>query len=411
MQDAKRRLYWQCLFHGNPILPLKSTQSSSRPPLGRVASELAFRSSVIAFSKRCWHLELIGRDLLPPGPCFIYGNHSNNYDPFIYNAFTELGQSTAGVMTMEYLRSGLLARLFTAAGIVGTEKRVPEPHLIRKLWKMIEQKRRIVIFPEGGRRWHGRPDPWIESTAKVFMRLGVPVYPVTINGSYVGWPRWATYPRPAHIKVEVHPAADFSDKPSLEVALQRLKKPISFDENVVSEEIKPKRAFRPIAGVTKLLYRDPFTGEFGGLVETGSNRLEQKNGNESWIMNPDSSLVHNPSGELILTADMYDTIRNMEFSTPQETAVVANLADVQVFKNDVPVFKARRSSVQLYRDRIEMAGGVRIPLEDVLYTGLERNDKIWILTSSQRVIAEFKYGGSVRAWQDILNRLIPDLNC
>ncbi|MBT3449870.1 MAG: 1-acyl-sn-glycerol-3-phosphate acyltransferase [Bacteroidetes Order II. Incertae sedis bacterium] len=390
---------------------MKSTPSSPHPPFGRVASELAFRSSVIAFSKRCWHLELIGDQYLPPGPCFIYGNHSNNYDPFIYNAFTELGQSTAGVMTMEYLRSGVLSRLFTAAGIVGTEKRVPEPHLIRKIWKMIEQKRRIVIFPEGGRRWHGRPDPWIESTAKVFMRLGVPVYPVVINGSYVGWPRWATYPRPAHIKVEVHPAIDFSDNPTLESSLDRLKKPISKDENVVSEAVKPKRAFRPISGVTKLLYRDPYTGHFGGLIEQGANRLVQRHGDQSWTMNPDSSLIHDQTGKRVLTADMYESIRTLPFTAANQEALLSNVADVQIIENDQIVRAYRRERISIFKDHLAMAQGFRIPLDEVQYTGLERNNKIWILTPSKRVIATFKYEGSVRAWQDILNRIIPELNC
>lgn len=131
---------------------------------------------------------------LPAGPCFIYGNHSGNYDPFIYNAFTKLGQATTGVMTMEYLESGPIASLFKAVGIQGTRKRVPEPHLIRRIYAMLNAGRSVVIFPEGGRRWDGRPAPWIESTAKLFMRAGVPVYPVEIIGSYVAWPRWAPWP-------------------------------------------------------------------------------------------------------------------------------------------------------------------------------------------------------------------------
>ncbi len=160
-------------------------------------------------------------------------------------------------MTMEYLESGPIAKLFQAAGIVGTRKRVPEPHLIRRIMRMLDAGRRVVIFPEGGRRWDGRPAPWIDSTAKLFMRAGAPVYPVEIIGSYVGWPRWAPWPRPAHIKLKVHPAVDFSDNPTLKTALDRLKSPISADENVVPEDIRPAWAWRPASGIDRLLYRDP----------------------------------------------------------------------------------------------------------------------------------------------------------
>ena len=54
----------------------------------------------------------------------------------------------------------------TEIGLIPTRKHVPEPHLIRKIYKKVENKEAIVIYPEGGRRWDGRPLPWIESTAK-----------------------------------------------------------------------------------------------------------------------------------------------------------------------------------------------------------------------------------------------------
>ena len=145
-QDAKTKVYWQSFTQ----LRGQLSKTSPSPPVRQVAAELAFRSTLVSFCRLYWDLELMDGAELPAGPCFIYGNHSGNYDPFIYNAFTKLGQATAGVMTMEYLESGPIASLFKAVGIQGTRKRVPEPHLIRRIYAMLNAGRRVVIFPEGG---------------------------------------------------------------------------------------------------------------------------------------------------------------------------------------------------------------------------------------------------------------------
>lgn len=381
--------------------------SSSR----QISAELVFRSTLIAFSKAMWDLSEAHEGYLPKGPCFIYGNHSNNYDPFILNAFTELGHCTAGVMTKHYLDKGPIAALFKASGIVGTEKRVPEPHLIRKIWKMADEGRRIVIFPEGGRRWDGRPAPWIESTAKLFMRMGIPVYPVQIHGSYVAWPRWATFPRPAHIRLTVCPPMDFSDKPTLEEGLKRLKNPISFDENEVDQAIAPKWAYRPAAGLSKLLYRDPETGEFGGLEESGSSILRAKTGIDSWNVMPDSRLVHTQTGEITLTGDFYDRIRYLPLDDGKLKPILRCKARVLSESRDGKTKDSQTQGVSLFHDRIEFSSGKKLGLEAILYTGLEKSDTIWILTEEEKLHVVLKYGGSVLAWQDVLNRIIPGLNC
>jgi len=380
------------------------------PPLPHLASELAFKSTIVALSRAMWDLEMVGREVLPPGPCFLYGNHSNNYDPFILNAFTELGQGTAGVMTMEYLRSGILASMFSAAGIVGTQKRVPEPHLIRSIWRMADAGRRIVIFPEGGRRWDGRPAPWIESTAKLFMKMGIPVYPIQIVGSYVGWPRWASFPRPARIQLKVCPAIDFSDRPTLETGLERLKRPISGDENTVDEATRPAWAFRPVAGVSKLLYRDPWTGEFGGLEEVGARTLRQRSGERSWTMQPDSTLIDNRSGERLLTGDLYALIRDLPLSPASSQPILRSQARVYFRTKDGIQSASSIQQVALWPDHISFSDGLSVPFERILYTGLEKNDKIWIMTSGFTCNIILPAGNSVLAWQDVLKQCIPDLN-
>lgn len=399
-QDAKTQLYWQSLLTSTKDLssPLR------HPPFGRVASELAFRSTLIAYSRATWQLDSLNELELPPGPCFVYGNHSNNYDPFIYNAFTRLGESTAGVMTMEYLESGPVASLFKAAGIVGTRKRVPEPHLIRRIYRMLDEGRRVVIFPEGGRRWDGRPAPWIESTAKLFMRAGAPVYPVEIIGSYVGWPRWAPWPRPARIHLKVHPALDFTDRPTLEEGLRRLKAPIGADETVVDPEVRPAWAWRPAVGIDRLLYRDAETGAFGGWKVDGGWHVTSNAGKRRWKVLPDSRLTEG-HGEPVSTADLYAELRSLPLPSNSSRPLLVQNARTWMSGTNPDT---RQQDLQLFHDRVQW-GQQTLPLENVQYMGLERSDRLWLLSGRKQYNAWFP-DGSVLAWYDTLGRLAPHIN-
>jgi len=402
--------------------PNASPVSPIVPPLKQIVAELAFRSTLVPFSQAFWDLQLVDGHELPPGPCFIYGNHSGNYDPFIYNAFTRLGQATAGVMTMEYLESGPIASLFRAVGIEGTRKRMPEPHLIRSIYKMLDAGRRIVIFPEGGRRWDGRPAPWIESTAKLFMRAGAPVYPVEIIGSYVAWPRWASWPRPAHIKVKVHDAVDLSGPLTLDEGLARLKAPIASDETMVPQAVRPGWAFRPADGIDKLLYRDPVTGEFGGVRVKGGRFVTMTGYPEPLRVLPDSRLHVAPGEPPLSTADLYDRIRSLPLPEQASGTVLSSSASTWIIRlpgqaagRDAesslePSGKTRPAThaLSLYRDRIEW-GDTTIPLEKVLYMGIERNDRLWLVSDGVQRYAHFSQG-SVLAWYDTISRLAPHIN-
>ncbi|HMB89506.1 MAG TPA: 1-acyl-sn-glycerol-3-phosphate acyltransferase, partial [Rhodothermales bacterium] len=116
-------------------------------------SEWILRHTIIPFIKALWRPTLVDNGCFPEGPCFIYGNHSNNLDPFILNVFTRNGDPTSGVMTQEYLKKGAIGWLMRGIGLLGTRKQVPEPHLIKKIYQRLDAGRAVVIYPEGGRRW------------------------------------------------------------------------------------------------------------------------------------------------------------------------------------------------------------------------------------------------------------------
>lgn len=373
------------------------------------ASEVALRSTLVAWSKWFWQLELRNPDALPEGPCFIYGNHSHNLDPFFLNAFMPWGRSTAGIMTLEYFRHPLLAAALRSVHLFPTRKTVPEPHLIRTIYRLLEEKKIIVIYPEGGRRWDGRPKPWQPSTAKIFVKAGVPVYPVRTHGSYVGWPRWATYPRRARIQIEIGEPLQFDRRTPLDEALPQLKAPIAFDENRVSNAVRPTWAFRPAAGIHKLLYADPFTGDAMPLTTDDGCYVTNHAQTVRLRMQPDSSLLDERSGEVYYTGDLYEEIRARALHPLPDGALLRTTVHVHI-ENEFPtLIPLGLVAAALFPDHLHLPGvdavGERIPLTDIPFWGIEKDCKLQLTLPERMVQLSFRGAGSALQWQDALRRL------
>lgn len=372
-----------------------------------LTSEVLLRSAVAPVIHGLWRTRIDRENFdQAQGPCFLYGNHSNNLDAFIFNVFRPFGGVSSGVLTAEYMRGGLVTWALKGVGLLATRKRVPEPHLIPRIMRLLDAGRMVFIYPEGGRRWDGRPAPWIEATAKLFARVGVPVYPIVTHGSYVAWPRWATYPRPAHLRVEVRPPVPVDRSLPLQENLRRLAEPISADENVVPDDIRPRWAFRPADGIGRLLYRDPTTGENGGLFTPDGERIQNRSGSVRWRMLPDSRILDERSGEILLTGDLYRTIRQMDPEPDADGCLMGASVDHYTGSLQGALTRVGPARIRLFESHLEIAGHAHrqaIPIESILYSGLERNSK-WEITLRDSILRfDFTGKGSALQWDDYLS--------
>lgn len=375
-----------------------------------LGSEVLLRLTVGAFVRGFWRPRLLTPDRLPfPGPCFIYGNHSSMLDAFILNRFLPWGRTTAGVMTQERFRGGLATTLFRNIGLVPTRKRLAEPHLIRQVYRLLDAGRAVVIYPEGGQRWDGRPMPWIEATAKLFVRAGVPVYPVRTHGSYLCWPRWATYPRPARPAVEVLPPLTFDRRTPLPEALARLQAPIADpDDAVFPEAARPARAYRPADGIEKLLYRDPFTDAPGPLFSPDGTRVTNRAGTLALHMAPDSTLVDERTGERHLTGDLYARIRSRPLRRLPDGARLRQRVTVHTEATFPHLIPHGMAEARLHDDalRLTFLDETRtFPLASLRYADIERNYKLQCFFPDEMVQLSFLDGGSALEWLDALHHL------
>ena len=368
-----------------------------------------FRTILLSFVRVYWRPAVQGARALPrSGPCFLYGNHANRWDPFILNCFTPWSDPTGGVMTQEFFRSRFLAWSLGHFDVHPSRKRIADPHLIRALYRMIEAGRKIVIYPEGGSRWVGRPEPWIVSTARVFIKTGVPVYPVLMHGSYASWPRWATYPRPGCVEVEVLEPLTFARTTPLDTALAQLQAPLAFDGSVTPERLRPRWAYRPACGIHKLLYRDPVTGVPDGLFTPDGTHVVNREGSLRLKMLPDSRLLDEATGALHLTGDLYEQIRALPLTPDAEGALLHNRVDLHTEHTFPELVPQGPVNAVLHDDAIRLTSAdvqMTVSLADLIGVDIERNYKLQLNLADQMIQLSFTEEGSALGWKDALHRL------
>ena len=365
------------------------------------------RRTIIPYSKWLFHPVITQRHNMPvTGPCFIYGNHGNYLDPFLLNAdMTE--EPTAGVMTRDQFHKTIPRVFMDSIGIVPTSKYVPEPGIVRDVIRMIQQKRMIVIFPEGGRRWDGRIRPLIDTTIKLFYKMGVPVHPVHIHGSYLSWPRWADHYRTATTEIRwldpLH-ASDFSDFESFKAVCEEV---LNIDGYHPPETVTIHHCKKPASGVQRLLYRCPDTGVPDAVFSPDGVHVYSRTSAMQYKMDKRSRL-YDRHGEQVSLIDVYDRIREMPLVSDGDGVLIRDTG-TKIYEID----KEHRLNflgsgmTELRSGEVWLSVGpekIRMPLESIRYMATEQNHKL-TLTSASRIFQISPRKGSVLQWQDWIRRL------
>lgn len=374
-------------------------------------SEFTFpilRNVVIPTSNWLFNPVIVNPENMPmTGPCFIFGNHANYFDPFLINS-EMTREPTAGVMTRDQFEKTIPRLAMDSIGIVPTSKYVAEPSIVRDVFKMIDQNRMIVIFPEGGRRWDGRPKPFIETTVKLFWKMGIPIHPVQIHGSYLGWPRWADWPRKNRMQMNFLKPMHPSDYPDYDTFSQACYDAIDFEEYDAPESTYPFKVWKPASGVSRFLYRCPDTGMNGGVFSPDGKKVRSRYSSFSYQMDNASRLVDR-DGKKHSLIQMFDDINSMPLVYVKDEKVLQ--AHGKKFywldKKTHKLSQIGKGSITLGSNEIRYAVGSlkkTLPLHDIQAMSIEQNHKL-TLTSDSGTIQVNLEGQSALQWQLYIRRL------
>jgi len=365
------------------------------------------RKTIIPATRALFSPRMTNPEYMPlTGPCFIYGNHSNYFDPFMLNV-EMTAEPTAGIMTRDQFHKTIPRIFMDSIGIVPTSKYIPEPGVIRDVIRMIDQKRMIVIFPDGGRRWDGRPKTLIEATLKLFWRMGIPVHPVQIHGSYLSWPRWAHLPRKSQVDVQWLKPLHASDFPDFEAFAVACRERVDFEEYSPPLDTMPKAAWKPAAGLERLLYRCPETGVSNALYTNGGERVASRTSTLYYRVDKASRLIDR-QGIVHSMIDLYDRIRTMEMIVQPngylliESGCLFFTVDEEHQLVTLGTGEARLGP-NCFEYRFGSEQGI-IPIEDIRYLSVEQAHKFSITDTSGRTL-QFTLSGSALEWQHYIHRL------
>ncbi|MEA3239829.1 MAG: 1-acyl-sn-glycerol-3-phosphate acyltransferase [Candidatus Bipolaricaulota bacterium] len=149
-------------------------------------------------------LDVEGEENLPhSGPYILLCNHASYLDPVFLVAASS--RYVRFFTTGEMMRTRVGRWFFTAMGSIPTSRYRVDSASVRAFLTALKGGEIVGLFPEGERTWDGNPLPISPTVRRLLKRVGVPLVPAHVEGSYAIYPRWSGYPLPGRITVRFFP--------------------------------------------------------------------------------------------------------------------------------------------------------------------------------------------------------------
>lgn len=141
------------------------------------------------------------RGELPPAPAIVASKHQSSWDTLILPL---LLRDPALVMKRELLFIPLLGICLWRAGHIPVDRKGGARSLrgmIKESRRAVQERRSIVIYPEGTRTTPGERRPYFPGVLALYTQLKLPVVPVALNSGCF-WGRRQFLKRPGRIVIE-----------------------------------------------------------------------------------------------------------------------------------------------------------------------------------------------------------------
>ena len=156
-------------------------------------------------------VELRGAEHLPEGPCILMSNHQSNFD--ILSLIAALPGRIYWIAKKELFDIPVFGPSIRRGGYIPLDRSDGRKALqsMENAAAIIREGKSVVMFPEGTRSRDGRLLPFKRGGFMLAVRAGVPVIPVTINGSGKVNPGGQITLYPGSISLTLHPQVTIPD--------------------------------------------------------------------------------------------------------------------------------------------------------------------------------------------------------
>lgn len=157
----------------------------------------------------CWiflmRVKVVGRENIDKNESYVFvANHQGAYD--IWAIYGFLNHNFKWLMKKELEKIFAVGWACKKSGHVFVDD--SSIHGIKSTIKDSEETLKdgmsLVIFPEGSRSWDGKMIPFKRGAFMLASEFGLPVVPITIDGSFKAMPRFTYNMTPAKITLTIH---------------------------------------------------------------------------------------------------------------------------------------------------------------------------------------------------------------
>lgn len=180
---------------------------------------------------------VVGRENIDPNTSYVFvANHQGAYD--IFSIYGYLNHQFRWMMKKALEKIPLVGYSCKVSGHIMVDNSTPAAtrETLEKAERQLQGGMSLVVFPEGARTWDGKMRQFKRGAYWLAVEFGLPVVPITINGSFDIMPRFKKIPLYGHITLTIHKPIEAVDGVhDLPLLMSR-----SFDE--IHSSIDPKYA-------------------------------------------------------------------------------------------------------------------------------------------------------------------------
>ena len=301
------------------------------------------------------------------GPLLILSNHCSDWDPgFIVSSFRE---QVYFVTSEHLLRLGPISKLLVwAQDPIARQKGGSAAAAVREILRRLKSGYSVCFFPEGNRTWDGVTRPFPPATGKLAKICGATLVTYKTEGAYLSNPRWAG-PSLRRGRVRGAVAGVYPPEKLRSMTEGEINDAIALDlyEDAFARartEMTPFAGERIAEGLETLLFTCPKCGAMHRMVSADDLFYCSACGYR---------VRYQPTGFFAGRDMIFDNVRDWNYWQDGKIEELCREAGEEpIFQDDgVELFSVTtgrgarslgRGSITLYRDRLEMSGGVVIPL-------------------------------------------------
>ena len=172
-------------------------------PSGNLLSKI-FKPLLFVILKLYFRLDVKNKNETKNNPVIYVGNHQSYIDAPILNYTLKSSDlsNTYYIAKIDHFRSGLMKFIAKYSNVVVIDPTKDVSAYLKTCYKLLNENKNIVIFPEGARTRDGKLGEFKKSFALIAKELNINIKPFVIDGAYDAFPIDTKIPRPKKISIE-----------------------------------------------------------------------------------------------------------------------------------------------------------------------------------------------------------------